>query len=317
MPAASSSSSRRSSVVSSSTGCPKNERGCGSNVTTVGRSPAARAASITRRWPRCTPSNVPIATARRSGASSAEAPRDDHVPACHARRARPPRRAGATRSNASGDHGVRDAERPDLRSPQRAAVPAERARDRPHVGAGADAHVERDHVVCIRDDVERVDRRAPQGHLDLDAAPCEPVCALPADLHRGRRGDRQLDLAAEAREPALELRLARRLELLDDRALRIAGRGPRRQVDVGEIALVQADEAWGDLSCPSGQQQEQAGRERVECPRMTCPRTGHAADLRDDCEGRRTRGLVDQRDARGLKRSRGHAARRIPGGRAR
>ena len=47
--------------------------GWGSNVTTLARVPWARAQSradpITRRWPRCTPSKVPIATARPSGAS--------------------------------------------------------------------------------------------------------------------------------------------------------------------------------------------------------------------------------------------------------
>ena len=43
---------------------PSTSRGCGWNVTTVGSGPASIAARTTARWPRCTPSNVPIATAR-------------------------------------------------------------------------------------------------------------------------------------------------------------------------------------------------------------------------------------------------------------
>ena len=97
--------------------------------------------------------------------------------------------------------------------------------------------------VCIRDDVERVDLRAPERHLDDDALPVQLVGALTPDLDGRRRRDRKLDLAAEARERSLE-RLRRgdvvRLERL---ALGIAGRRPAREIDVREVALWQADEA--------------------------------------------------------------------------
>ena len=69
-PPASNSSSRRSRLHNSSTRLPSALRGCGSNVTTVGRSPVSTAARITARCPRWTPSNVPSATARGNEASS-------------------------------------------------------------------------------------------------------------------------------------------------------------------------------------------------------------------------------------------------------
>ena len=101
--------------------------------------------------------------------------------------------------------GVLDAERADLEPAERRAVASERLGDRPDIGSRADAKVKADDAVRIRDDVERVDARAPQRHLHLDAAAVQLVGALTADLDRGRGRDRQLDLAAEAREPLLEL----------------------------------------------------------------------------------------------------------------
>ena len=65
--------------------------------------------------------------------------------------------------------------------------------------------VERDALVVAREHVERVDLRAPHRHLDHDALPRELVGALAADLHRRVRRDRQLDLAAQALEPRVEL----------------------------------------------------------------------------------------------------------------
>ena len=81
--------------------------GAGANVTTHERRPVARAASTTARWPRCTPSNVPIATARAAGSASAgerstvtrspsragrhRPPRTPRPGACRRRRARPAR----------------------------------------------------------------------------------------------------------------------------------------------------------------------------------------------------------------------------------
>src|SRR5690348_2162161 len=98
---------------------------------------------------------------------------------------------------------------------------AERDRKRPYVRPGADASVERHRLARIRDDVERVHRRPAYRHLHLDAPPCELVRALTADLHRGRGGDRQLDLTAEVLEPCAKLGLADRHRALDDLPLRI------------------------------------------------------------------------------------------------
>ena len=82
---------------------------------------------------------------------------------------------------------------------------AEGVRDRPHVGARADAQIEADDPSGIRDDVERVDPGAAERHLHRDAAAGEPVRALTTDLHRRGGRDRQIDLTAEGGEPALEL----------------------------------------------------------------------------------------------------------------
>ena len=145
-----------------------------------------------------------------------------------------------------------DAERADFEPPQRAAVPAERRRDRPHVRPRADAQVELRDTVAIRDDVERVHLRAPHRHVHLHPAPREPVRTLAADLHRRSGRDRQLDLAAEVLESLLQLVGRRRRVLLDDVPLGIAGRRRRREIDVRDVALVQADEAWLQLGRPTG-----------------------------------------------------------------
>ena len=91
-------------------------------------------------------------------------------------------------------------------------MPAQCSRDRPNVRPGADAQIEPHAVARIRDDVERVDARAPDRHLHRDAAPRKLVRALAADLYRRSRGNRQLDLTPEVRETPLELGLARRHE---------------------------------------------------------------------------------------------------------
>ncbi len=139
--------------------------------------------------------------------------------------------------------GLRDRERPDFRSPQRRAMPAEHIRDRADIRPRADGYVERDDAVCIRDDVERIDARATHGHLDLDALAMQAIRALATDLHGGRRGDRQLDVTAEGRERRLELGKARRFVHLERVALGIARRRPEREVDVCEVALGETDKA--------------------------------------------------------------------------
>ena len=135
------------------------------------------------------------------------------------------RRASASltgRSTASVDvRRLLDAERPDRGPAQRRAVPAERLGDRPDVGARADVQRQPHALARIRDHVERVHERTPHGHLDDDAPARELVRPLAADLHRRRRGDRQLHLTAEAlerfleRRPAAELRAARPARLRD------------------------------------------------------------------------------------------------------
>src|SRR5215211_2148263 len=96
-----------------------------------------------------------------------------------------------------------DGERAHLQAPERRAVAPERLGDRPHVRPRANVEVEPDGVVPILDDVERVDSRTPQRHLDGDAPAVEAVGALAADLDRRGGRDRQLDLAAEALEHQL------------------------------------------------------------------------------------------------------------------
>ena len=139
--------------------------------------------------------------------------------------------------------GLLDGERSDFRPPQRDAVPSERIGNRPDVRAGADTQIECRDARCIRDDVERVDLRAAERHLDDDALPVELVGALTSDLDRGRRRDRKLDLAAEARERSLERFCRGNVVRLERLALGIAGGRPAREIHVREVPLWQADEA--------------------------------------------------------------------------
>ena len=139
--------------------------------------------------------------------------------------------------------GLVDRERPHLRAPKGRAVAPQRLGDRTNVGAGTDTEIERGDAVSISDDVERVDARPAQRHLHLDTAPVQAIGALAADLDRRCGRDRQLNLAAEAREPSFELLFARRVQALDDVTLGIAGRSAGRQVDLREVALVESHEA--------------------------------------------------------------------------
>src|SRR5439155_17879964 len=107
---------------------------------------------------------------------------------------------------------------------QRLAVPAEQILYRADVGAGADAQVQPDDSVQVLDHVELLDPRAPHRHLHDLTAPVQPVRALACDLHRRGGGDGQLDVAPQLGELPVELGAVRRLALLDDVALRIAGR---------------------------------------------------------------------------------------------
>src|SRR5205085_3557327 len=126
-----------------------------------------------------------------------------------------------------------------------------------------------------------------------DAAPREAVRALTADLHRRRGGDRQLDLAAEARERPFELALRRHPVLRQQLALRVAGRRRPCQVDVGDVALVQTDEAWSQSSCRTGQLYQKASGERVEGPGVPGARAGPPPQLAYERERRASCRLVD------------------------
>src|SRR5215218_10265043 len=194
--------------------------------------------------------------------------------------------------------GVLDAERAYGGASQRPTVPAERVRDRAHVRPRADVRAQGGDAVLVPDELQRVNRRAAKRHLHRDTAPREPVRALAADLHRRRRRDPQFDLAAERSQPRLELVTRRRLVLLDDLALWIAGGRARPQVDRGLVALVEPDQVLHQPRRSAEQDEQEAARERVERPRVPRPRAGAIPDLADDRERRRARRLVDQHEPR-------------------
>ena len=134
LPRSASSSSRRSSVASSSTRFPSTVRGCGWNVTTVGtvgRPPASTAARTTARWPRCTPSNVPIATARGSTVELGRRVRATFMPRLPRRHASSASTAVANRSrHAIERSGRQPRERSALTGSEHGVVDAGRLLDR-------------------------------------------------------------------------------------------------------------------------------------------------------------------------------------------
>jgi serine/threonine-protein kinase HipA len=67
-------------------------------------------------------------------------------------------------------------------------------------------------------------------------------------------------------------------------AFEVAGRCARAEVDLGRVALRQADELRLEPRRRTGQEKEQAGRERVERPCVPGPSPGLAPDRRDDRE---------------------------------
>ena len=223
-------------------------RGCGSKVTTVPASPVLIAASTTAWCPRCTPSNVPIAAARgwRSTCAGACA---ILIVSVERRPDRDPRQCLLRVDDPLGI-GLVDGERADLEPAQRPAVAAERVGDRAHVGSRRDTQVQRHDTRRVREQIERLDPRAPHRHLDLHTLAVEAVRALAADLHRRRRRDPQLDVAAEAVERTVELARARRRVLVDDVSLRVAGRRSSRQVDLGEVALVERRRTGAQAASP-------------------------------------------------------------------
>ncbi len=180
-------------------------------MTTVGVGPAASAASITRRWPRWTPSKVPSATAR-GFRSSSETVRATFMPASPPARRRPalpshnvrmsgwarrrPVRIAAASSvstSTAGRNGRTSAggtsrsssaastENGPTSSRRRvAAVPAEGVGDRADVCAGADPEIEACDPVCVLQQLERRD--------DVSAAPASrPPARAGAACRRARR----------------------------------------------------------------------------------------------------------------------------------
>ena len=186
-PHSASSSRRRSSVESSSTWFPSTVRGCGSNVTTVGTRPASTAARMTARCPRWTPSNVPIATARsRARQLVRDARATRHASASTPLRMRSRRRAPGPPAAAA-----RARRRPAAARPPRPSA-ASSTLERPIAVRRSDVQwppsacaIARTYVPELTwrssltrgrrrrplgDDLELVDDRAPERHLDRDAA---------------------------------------------------------------------------------------------------------------------------------------------------
>jgi hypothetical protein len=94
--------------------------------------------------------------------------------------------------------------------------------------------------------------------------------------------------------------------LVDPLAFDVAGRRPRREVDLGHVSLGQAHEAWLQARRRAREQQEQPGGERVERPRVPGPCAGPPPDRRDDRERGGAGGLVDEDDPARLLRARRH-----------
>src|SRR5262249_33583746 len=112
--------------------------------------------------------------------------------------------------------------------------------------------------------------------------------------------------ASQAVECHLELRGLRWSVLLESLAVHVSTRRPRREVDLGDITLVQADEAALEAGGRTGEEKEKAARQRVERSRVSCPGLRSTARRGDDREGRRPHGLVDEEDPARLERARRH-----------
>ena len=193
-----------------------------------------------------------------------------------------------------------------------AAVPAERVGDGAHVRPRGDVQLERRHAVLVAMQHELVDRRRAVGHVDVLARAEALVGALALDLHGRGGGHAQHDLAAERLEPLVELLERRRLVLVDRVALDVTGRGRRAEIDIRDVALVEPDEVLREPRRRAEQDEQEAGRERVERSGMARPRAGAVAEPLDDGERRRPRRLVDEHETGRPKRARRHE--RIPPG---
>ena len=164
----------------------------------------------------------------------------------------------------------------------------------------------RNDTVRIADERQLVDVHGADRHLDGDTASMEGVRALAVDLHRGHRGNRELDRAPEAVEPGLQLLRGGRLVLVDPLTFDVTGRRPCGEVDLGLVALRQPDEPRLQPRRGTRQEQQEPGREGIERTRVTRPRPRLPTRRRDDRERRRPGGLVDEDDSARMQRAGRH-----------
>ena len=192
--------------------------------------------------------------------------------------------------------GVGDRERPDRRAPQLGAVRvAEVGDQRAHVRAGRALDRERRAVVLAPQLLEAVDGDRPLVEHDLLPRPRALVGALAVDLDRavGRRALQQL-AGRQLR------RVGRHAPGLDDLALGVAGRRRRAEPRDRLIGLRQRHEVALDARRAPDEDEQQAGRERVERAGVPDPPPAVlAAHGRDDVVRGLARGLVDEQDAVG------------------
>src|SRR6188508_2327886 len=103
--------------------------------------------------------------------------------------------------------------------------------------------------------------------------------------------------STEPVERFLELAQFWGLALVYPLPLDVARRRASTEVDRGLVPLRETDESGLQARRRAGQEQEQAGRERVERPGVARPGPRAPAGRSDDREGGRPGGLVDEDDA--------------------
>jgi hypothetical protein len=146
----------------------------------------------------------------------------------------------------------------------------------------------------VADDLQAVDGRGAQRHLDGDSAAVELVGALAADLHGGGRRNRQLDFPFKPQE----LLLGCDLGLLDDLAFPVAGGRAQAEADLRAVALVQPDEVAREPRPLPQQDEQEPRRERVERARVPGLRPEPALRVGDDRKRGRPGRFVDQHEPR-------------------
>src|ERR1700710_275552 len=251
--------------------------GCGSKVSTVS------APSITARWPRWTPSKVPIATSRARGvASSSRVTLIDISPTFSPKRV-------ADRRDQLGDRGDRqlaarllDPERADRDPAQARAVGVvERLDQGPHVGAGTAFDLVVGALAVAVRFLAGSEQFGPV-HLDVadrrgDGLAAVGLLVEPLAADADRRGHRHL----LAHGPGRQLQRVGDRPGLCQLAVRVAGaRGPA-QPRGRQVGLRQADEEALQARRRAGQDQQEAGGEWVERARVASFDAALAAHLGD------------------------------------